>query len=130
MLYLFTSRRVVLLAALGLACGAHAQTRARDVPTSTWQALNATVKGRLHVGIPYARPCFSLAGNNTGGTANAAECAAVQKNYLNPGTPPLWHYPEDELTSNVTDSRLPEFGAYMAVSILALLFVRVLSALL
>ncbi|KAJ6595724.1 FAD-binding domain-containing protein [Mycena vulgaris] len=53
----------------------------RDVTSAQWSALNASIGGRLHVGIPLARPCFALA--NTAGTIDPAECAAVREGWTN-----------------------------------------------
>lgn len=47
-----------------------------------WEALNATVQGRLVHGIPLARPCFKL-GNGTGGDFDAEECTIIIQDYLN-----------------------------------------------
>ncbi|KAJ7485420.1 FAD-binding domain-containing protein [Mycena latifolia] len=67
-------------------CGA-AATRAhqrapgiRDVTPAQWSALNATIGGRLHVGIPLARPCFTLA--TTAGSTDPSECAAIRQGWL------------------------------------------------
>ncbi|KAJ7240440.1 FAD-binding domain-containing protein [Mycena rebaudengoi] len=53
----------------------------RYITPSQWNALNSSVGGRLHVGIPVARPCFTLA--DTAGTLDASECTAVRAGYTN-----------------------------------------------
>lgn len=47
-----------------------------------WDALNATVQGRLIRGVPFARPCFQLT-NQTGGSFYGDECSIVIQDYLN-----------------------------------------------
>ncbi|KAI5118822.1 hypothetical protein M0805_009400 [Coniferiporia weirii] len=59
-----------------------------------WQALNASVEGRLFQGTPYSRPCFSSA-RRTGGVFDSEECTLIQNNYT------------------TRDLRIQEFGAYM-----------------
>ncbi|KAJ7089173.1 FAD-binding domain-containing protein [Mycena belliarum] len=51
------------------------------VSPAQWSALNASVSGKLHGGIPLARPCFTLA--NTAGSADPAKCAAIREGYSN-----------------------------------------------
>ncbi|KAJ7158393.1 FAD-binding domain-containing protein [Mycena crocata] len=46
-----------------------------------WSALNSSIGGRLHVGIPLARPCFTLA--DTAGTTNTTDCAVVRQGWSN-----------------------------------------------
>jgi hypothetical protein len=53
------------------------------VAAPDWKSLNTTVKGRLHVGIPFSRPCFAVA--NTSGVFDQAACTNVQQNYMNEG---------------------------------------------
>ncbi|KAJ6588813.1 FAD-binding domain-containing protein [Mycena capillaripes] len=55
----------------------------RDVTSAQWTALNSSVAGRLHVGIPLARPCFSLIDPAVAGNTDAAECAAVRQGWSN-----------------------------------------------
>ncbi|KAF7360418.1 FAD-binding domain-containing protein [Mycena venus] len=54
-----------------------------DVSPEQWKALNASVGGRLNVGIPVARPCFTEAGTGVAGSTNAIECAAVRQGWGN-----------------------------------------------
>ncbi|KAJ7512638.1 FAD-binding domain-containing protein [Mycena galericulata] len=61
---------------------AHSQAPViRNVTPAQWNAFNASIGGRLQVGIPLARPCFALAG--TAGSTNATECAAVRAGWGN-----------------------------------------------
>ncbi|KAK7044629.1 FAD-binding domain-containing protein [Favolaschia claudopus] len=53
----------------------------RDVTLEQWRALNSSVGGKLHVGVPVARPCFRLAAPGVGGTTNATECSAVRQGW-------------------------------------------------
>ncbi|KAJ7634766.1 FAD-binding domain-containing protein [Roridomyces roridus] len=46
-----------------------------------WNALNSSVGGRLHVGIPLARPCFELA--DTAGSTDATQCEAIRNGWTN-----------------------------------------------
>ncbi|KAJ7640893.1 FAD-binding domain-containing protein [Mycena polygramma] len=71
---------VIFLA--GVARG-HAGPSGRDVTSTQWAALNSSVAGRLHVGIPLARPCFSLADAAVAGSTDATECAAVRQGWNN-----------------------------------------------
>lgn len=50
-----------------------------DVPKAEWDALNSTVGGRLAIGVPFARACFTQAGVNV--TAGGVDCPSVQANY-------------------------------------------------
>ncbi|EIM79523.1 FAD-binding domain-containing protein [Stereum hirsutum FP-91666 SS1] len=50
--------------------------------STQWNALNATVQGRLIRGVPFARPCFQLT-NQTSGTFDADKCSIVIQDYLN-----------------------------------------------
>lgn len=50
--------------------------------STQWDALNATVQGRLIRGIPFARPCFRLS-NQISGSFDAGECSVVIQDYLN-----------------------------------------------
>ncbi|GAP82512.2 putative isoamyl alcohol [Rosellinia necatrix] len=45
-----------------------------------WDALNATVNGRLRVNTPLALPCFSFYNGSPTG-ANEESCAAIRENY-------------------------------------------------
>ncbi|TVY40181.1 FAD-linked oxidoreductase [Lachnellula occidentalis] len=65
-----------LLFALSLVTRSKAAT-----PTAAqWAALNQTVNGRLHAGVPLAQSCYSSY-NGTATTPDAAVCSAVQTNY-------------------------------------------------
>ncbi|KAF8190333.1 FAD-binding domain-containing protein [Mycena galopus ATCC 62051] len=48
-----------------------------------WRAFNSSIGGKLHVGIPVARPCFTLAGAGVAGSTDATECAAVRQGWDN-----------------------------------------------
>ncbi|KAJ7306794.1 FAD-binding domain-containing protein [Mycena albidolilacea] len=52
------------------------------VNSPAWGALNTTVGGRLVQGIPFARSCFPLVSNDTGGNFDEQECDAVKSDYL------------------------------------------------
>lgn len=52
-----------------------------------WSSLNKTLNGRLQVGIPFARSCFSTVGADVLGSFSTAECAQVQANYATYGKP-------------------------------------------
>jgi len=45
-------------------------------------ALNSSLAGRLSVGTPWAKPCYSQF-NGFAQTADAQQCAFVQENYFN-----------------------------------------------
>ncbi|KAF7343780.1 FAD-binding domain-containing protein [Mycena sanguinolenta] len=51
--------------------------------TDQWQALNATVGGRLHAATPFALPCFSKY-NNQSVEVDEGACSTIQANYTNP----------------------------------------------
>lgn len=56
-------------------------TVAVALPTlSQWHALNQTVKGRLHGGVPIAAPCYSNY-NGTAQTVDSDACSDVQDGY-------------------------------------------------
>ncbi|KAI9707028.1 MAG: hypothetical protein M1820_004616 [Bogoriella megaspora] len=68
-----------------LASGACLKKRAGDtafdrVTSEQWQDLNETVDGRLHVGYPWAKPCYSTY-NGTTALADPVQCAVVQASY-------------------------------------------------
>lgn len=48
---------------------------------SALDSLNATVGGRLHVGVPFARPCYDLVAPGVGGSRNESQCAEVMQSY-------------------------------------------------
>jgi len=74
------------------------------ISPSQWQALNATVSGRLHAdGTPFARACFQVAEGLSGGP-DAAACAAIQAQYT------------------AADFREQAYGSYMNVSTSAAYF--------
>lgn len=62
-----------------------------------WNDLNTTIGGRLHVGEPFEKACFSTFNGNPI-NPDASACSALQQNYTNP----LF--------------RVQQFGAYMLVS--------------
>ncbi|KAJ7754480.1 FAD-binding domain-containing protein [Mycena metata] len=72
---------VVSFAGVLLAAVVSAHPSERVVTATQWAALNSSIGGRLHVGIPLARPCFTLA--DTAGNINATECAAVRQGWTN-----------------------------------------------
>ncbi|KAL1948480.1 hypothetical protein VTO73DRAFT_12555 [Trametes versicolor] len=43
--------------------------------------LNATLGGRVHAAVPFARPCFSLASQGVFGNQDATACARVTETY-------------------------------------------------
>lgn len=52
-------------------------------PTSQeWKKLNESVQGRLHEGVPFARPCF-FAAPGLPGVADRTECGAIINGYSN-----------------------------------------------
>ncbi|KAE9397912.1 FAD-binding domain-containing protein [Gymnopus androsaceus JB14] len=51
--------------------------------SEAWVALNTSVDGRLQPGIPFARPCFPLASNETKGHFSPSDCNIVEADYLN-----------------------------------------------
>jgi hypothetical protein len=59
------------------------------VNSPAWDALNTTVGGRLVQGIPFARSCFPLVSNDTGGNFDEQECDAVKSDYLDHCKPSL-----------------------------------------
>lgn len=69
--------------------------------TPNWNALNASVGGRLHATIPFELPCFSTFGGESV-VPDPAACAMTQENY----TDPVF--------------RVARFGAYMIASIVFL----------
>ncbi|KIM48619.1 hypothetical protein M413DRAFT_20978 [Hebeloma cylindrosporum] len=50
--------------------------------SSIWDSLNSTVGGRLHIGRPWTKACFSMY-ENTAIQPNHKECEYVQQNYFN-----------------------------------------------
>ncbi|KAJ3513634.1 hypothetical protein NLJ89_g2843 [Agrocybe chaxingu] len=46
-----------------------------------WKALNATVGGRLYVGVPFSQPCFSRTSSNAVNVPNPAQCGEIQALY-------------------------------------------------
>ncbi|CAE6541699.1 unnamed protein product [Rhizoctonia solani] len=52
-----------------------------DIPSAEWDALNATVNGRLARGVPFSRACFSSVGINVTGTESKDECTVIQEGY-------------------------------------------------
>ncbi|KAI0333866.1 FAD-binding domain-containing protein [Cubamyces sp. BRFM 1775] len=57
-----------------------------DISEGQWEALNATVSGRLFIAAPISRPCFSNVGPNVTGQADEGGCEAVMQTYLDPET--------------------------------------------
>lgn len=55
------------------------------ISVSGVQSLNASVGGRLHVGVPFARPCFEQVAQGVAGTQDNAACTQVISNYSSPG---------------------------------------------
>lgn len=51
------------------------------LPSITWDALNATVGGRLHRGEPYAKACFAIY-NGAAVERDVEVCTEVQKVYF------------------------------------------------
>jgi hypothetical protein len=51
---------------------------ASPVTSADWTALNQTVGGRLHTGVPFSEPCFSLLAGGVSNTPNATQCAEIQ----------------------------------------------------
>ncbi len=68
--------------------------------TADWNALNATVGGRLHATLPFELPCFSTFDGRPVDVDPSA-CATVQLNYTQ------------------AKFRLQHFGAYMDVCFLS-----------
>ncbi|KAJ7359197.1 FAD-binding domain-containing protein [Mycena albidolilacea] len=56
---------------------------ARDVTPEQWKALNSSIGGKLHVGTPVGRPCFTLAGTGVAGSTDPTECATVRQGWGN-----------------------------------------------
>lgn len=83
----------LLFALLPLLVGASASPTTAD-----WNALNATVGGRLHATLPFELPCFSTF-NGQSVAANLSACATIQQNYTQ------------------AEFRLQHFGAYMDVCV-------------
>lgn len=48
---------------------------------SALDSFNATVGGRLHVGVPFARSCYDLVAPGVGGSRNESQCAEVMQSY-------------------------------------------------
>ncbi|KAH7335069.1 FAD-binding domain-containing protein [Rhizoctonia solani] len=72
------------LLALGGLLGVLVEARSPfDLPESEWNALNATVGGRLARGVPVARACFQKAGTNVSDAPWGMDCGTVQSNYGN-----------------------------------------------
>ncbi|KAF8165978.1 FAD-binding domain-containing protein [Crassisporium funariophilum] len=53
---------------------------ATAVSSKDWQALNTSVSGRLHTGVPFSQPCFSVVAGGAKNVPNPAQCGAVQAN--------------------------------------------------
>ncbi|KIM38694.1 hypothetical protein M413DRAFT_29932 [Hebeloma cylindrosporum] len=51
---------------------------ASTVTSADWTALNQTVGGRLHAGVPFSQPCFSRLAGGASNTPNATQCAEIQ----------------------------------------------------
>ncbi|KAJ3513633.1 hypothetical protein NLJ89_g2842 [Agrocybe chaxingu] len=51
------------------------------VTQAAWKALNATVGGRLHIGIPFSQPCFTRPPLNAANVPNPSQCREVQALY-------------------------------------------------
>ncbi|CAA7271039.1 unnamed protein product [Cyclocybe aegerita] len=62
--------------------GVSAQGLLGQVNSPAWKAFNSTVGGRLALGIPWPKPCFSVY-NNASVTPDPDQCAFVQQNYFN-----------------------------------------------
>ena len=84
-----------LLAALGSIYFVHAANPISSITPAQWAALNTSVSGRLYLGYPWARPCYSFY-NGSAQTPDSTTCAAVQSVYKN-----------DSI------GIAPNFGAYM-----------------
>lgn len=54
-----------------------AETPISSITSAQWTALNQSVGGRLEVGYPLAKPCYSFY-NGKAMIPNTAQCAAVQ----------------------------------------------------
>lgn len=73
-----------------------------DTPTvagqafNVWQALNVTVGGKLYLGEPFEKPCFSTF-DGSPINPDPAACVTIQQNYTDPSF------------------RVQQFGAYMLV---------------
>ncbi|TFK91561.1 FAD-binding domain-containing protein [Polyporus arcularius HHB13444] len=80
---------------LGLVIVSALETPIQGVSKQEWDALNATVGGRLHVAAPFSRSCFAQASAGVSGSYDEEECTQIQESYLDAVT-----------RSNV-------FGAYM-----------------
>jgi len=76
---LFSSTMRAQVGILTAAALAFTQTAAAPTPAQ-WAALNQTVGGRLHGGIPLAEPCYSNY-NGTKVTPNATACNDIQNGY-------------------------------------------------
>jgi hypothetical protein len=57
-----------------------AATPISSITPAQWAQLNHTVGGRLHVGYPLAKPCYSVY-NGSYVALNSAQCSAVQSGY-------------------------------------------------
>jgi hypothetical protein len=55
----------------------------RGISDNQWDALNATVGGRLHSAKPFALPCFSKYNGQSVAVDDKA-CAQIQANYTSP----------------------------------------------
>ncbi|KAF7972996.1 hypothetical protein HWV62_16490 [Athelia sp. TMB] len=84
-----------LLAAFGSLYYVHAVNPISSVTPAQWAALNTSVSGRLYLGYPWVRPCYSFY-NGSAQTPDSTACAAVQSVYKN-----------DSI------GIAPNFGAYM-----------------
>ncbi|KAJ7591558.1 FAD-binding domain-containing protein [Mycena floridula] len=60
-------------------------------------SFNASLNGRLQIGVPFARPCFNATAPNVAGVQDKAECQEVITGYLD------------------HNERLANFGGYMNV---------------
>lgn len=52
-----------------------------SITTPDWDALNATVSGRLYRGVPYAKACFSTF-NGESMSVDDEACSVMQKEYF------------------------------------------------
>ena len=84
------------------------------VTIADWRALNQTVGGRLHYGVPFSQPCFSLLTGGLPNTPNTTECAEIQSRNEDHCTfSPLLSSIHIELNpSYVIVFRSQHFGAY------------------
>ncbi|EIW53385.1 FAD-binding domain-containing protein [Trametes versicolor FP-101664 SS1] len=59
----------------------HLPPAAATYPAAPLSVLNATLGGRVHAAVPFARPCFSLASPGVLGHPDTAACAHVIETY-------------------------------------------------